>query len=58
MTTEPNSFLTVSSKEAALLHQTAATLQIAIFIQILLIILILVAKSASCETKYVSGMTK
>ena len=48
MTTEPNSFLTVSSKEAALLYQTAANLQLQFLFRFYSYAL---QKSASCETK-------
>ena len=48
MTTEPNSFLTVSSKEAALLYQTAANLQLQFLFRFYCYAL---QKSASCETK-------
>ena len=50
MTTEPNSFLTVSSKEAALLYQTAANLQLQFLFRFYSYSYAL-QKSASCETK-------
>ena len=50
MTTEPNSFLTVSSKEAALLFQTATNLQLQFLFRFYSYVL---QKSAFCETKVV-----
>ena len=55
MTTEPNSFLTVSSKEAALLYQTAANLQLQFLFRFYSYAL---QKSASCETKFGRVLSK